>query len=410
MKLQSSVIVWLAAVLVLHRVTAQDIKPYNYRMSFGSCFRHQIHKKDSGILDRIRDDKPDSYVWLGDFAYLDIIKLFPITKFFYNTPEVIKEKFEDSYNDPHYERLRKSTKIYGIWDDHDSGINNSDKDNERKEEIRQLFLDYMDEPKDSLRRTRKGGMYESYYLDPAKNVKLILLDGRYQRDSLKNDSVPFEQRSILGKEQEAWLKKEVEESNSVFTVLGFGNQILPDDRPIIEHVFESTRRFLLSLHNPKTNILFVSGDVHMAEIMIDTCSHHVHGYNITEFTSSGLTHSVYDVLAGLSDAGMDFLFPETYNKAADRYMSENYGLIDFHIDPLNPENSSIEVNIKDYWGNTRLYKKLIVMHDFPKREIPDLQAYSKCTSQRSPVRKRLLANFFSKSEQFAKSLAHKTFV
>ena len=243
-------------------------------------------------------------------------------------------------------------------------------------------------------------MYESYYLDPAKNVKLILLDGRYQRDSLKNDSVPFEQRSILGKEQEAWLKKEVEESNSVFTVLGFGNQILPDDRPIIEHVFESTRRFLLSLHNPKTNILFVSGDVHMAEIMTDTCSHHVHGYNITEFTSSGLTHSVYDVLAGLSDAGMDFLFPETYNKAADRYMSENYGLIDFHIDPLNPENSSIEVNIKDYWGNTRLYKKLIVMHDFPKRDRPDLRSFTKCMDSKGNPSTRMLKNMISKGTNF----------
>ena len=239
-------------------------------------------------------------------------------------------------------------------------------------------------------------MYESYYLDAEKNIKLILLDGRYQRDGLKDDSVPFEQRSILGKEQEEWLKKEVEDSRAVFTVLGFGNQIFPDDRPIIEHVFESSRRFLLSLHNPKTNIIFISGDVHMAEIMTDTCTHHVHGYNLTEFTSSGLTHSVYDILGGLSDASLDFLFPDTYNKMADRYLSENYGLVDFSIDPMNPENSSVEVNIKDYWGNTRLHKKLIVKHDFSKRDKPDLSSFTRCMESKASPSIRMYKNMLTK--------------
>lgn len=82
-----------------------------------------------------------------------------------------------------YTRLRESpVKIVGTWDDHDSGINNSGKDNPFKNEIRQLFLDYMDEPKDSIRRTQEGGMYTSYYLDDKKLIKLILLDNRYESD------------------------------------------------------------------------------------------------------------------------------------------------------------------------------------------------------------------------------------
>lgn len=74
------------------------------------------------------------------------------------------------------------TKIYGIWDDHDSGINDSGKHNPQKEIIRQMWLDVFDEPKDSKRRTQAGGMYASYYLDNDKKVKLILLDNRYDND------------------------------------------------------------------------------------------------------------------------------------------------------------------------------------------------------------------------------------
>lgn len=78
-----------------------------------------------------------------------------------------------------------STKIYGVWDDHDSGINDGGKSNPQKEEIRQLFLDALDEPQDSPRRSQSGGMYASYYLDSAKKVKLILLDNRYENDEKK---------------------------------------------------------------------------------------------------------------------------------------------------------------------------------------------------------------------------------
>jgi hypothetical protein len=43
--------------------------------------------------------------------------------------------------------LRESDiKIYGVWDDHDSGINDSGKHNELKEELRQMWLDLFDEP------------------------------------------------------------------------------------------------------------------------------------------------------------------------------------------------------------------------------------------------------------------------
>ena len=388
---------WILVLGLIMASMQQDIGAYRYTMTYGSCYRHQFQFKDSLIFDRILDESPDSFVWLGDFAYLDNIDIgLDGVKFSENTDEVIKKKFEVSYNDPYYVRLRESTKIYGIWDDHDSGINNSDKSNNRREFVRQLFLDYMEEPKDSIRRTRKGGMYQSYYLDEQKNIKLILLDGRYDRDSLTDTSIPYDKKSILGKEQEQWLIKEVKESKALFTVLGFGNQIIYDDRPIIEHIFKSSKMFLLKLFNSKTNIVFISGDVHMAEIGKEECAAHINGYDLWEFTSSGLSHSVSNHAGNITDVGTDFIYPDTYNTLYDRYTQENYGVIHFDIDPSQIEKSSIEVHLKDYWGNTRLYKKLVVERDFPKRVRPDELAFDKCIEARGSPSVRMYKNMIKK--------------
>lgn len=51
-----------------------------------------------------------------------------------------------------------------------------------KEYARQAFLDFLDEPADSARRTQSG-LYASYTFgnEAGKRVKVILLDGRYNQ-------------------------------------------------------------------------------------------------------------------------------------------------------------------------------------------------------------------------------------
>lgn len=44
------------------------------------------------------------------------------------------------------------TQIIGVWDDHDYGIDNGDKTNPNKNLTRELFLDFIEEPKTSPRR------------------------------------------------------------------------------------------------------------------------------------------------------------------------------------------------------------------------------------------------------------------
>ena len=389
----------LLALLCLGVLGQEVTKGLNYnKLTFGSCFRHQIQYKDSEILRRIIQEKAGTYAWLGDFAYLDIIHTWPKVHFEYNSLEVIKQKFKDSYEDPEYVPLRTGgTKIVGVWDDHDSGINNSDQTNHLKEEIRQMFLDHVDEPKNSPRRTQKGGMYGSYYLDLAKQIKLILLDNRYSRDGPQDKSKPQSEKCVFGAEQLAWLQKEVEGSTAQFTLIANGNQLLPDDRPIVEEFYQKTRDFVLTLFNPKTNIILLSGDVHNGEIMTDQCTKFINGYEMREFTSSGMTHSVDSVTGALGDTVLDFLYPDTYNTVEDRFMKENYGVVEFELDNLNPSRSNVTVNIKDYWGRSRLHWKLNVEQDFPKRTKLDIEAYKKCVEAKGSPNTRFYSNLRKKA-------------
>ena len=137
---------------------------FSYRMAFGSCFKHRGYGMgDSSIFKSVTETKPDSFVWLGDFAYLDELKF---GGFQPNSLKVVKERLEESKNDKNYKLLTASkTEIIAIWDDHDFGINDGGKDFKGKNEVRKLFLDVMDVPKDSPRRTNPNGIYFSQFLD-----------------------------------------------------------------------------------------------------------------------------------------------------------------------------------------------------------------------------------------------------
>ena len=49
--------------------------------------------------------------------------------------------------------LKENVEVVGIWDDHDFGIDNGDMNFPHKNLTRELWLDFIDAPKDSPRRT-----------------------------------------------------------------------------------------------------------------------------------------------------------------------------------------------------------------------------------------------------------------
>jgi alkaline phosphatase D len=89
-----------------------------------------------------------------------------------------------------YVRLResKATKVIGVWDDHDYGQGNGNMSFVGKEEVKRLFLDFIDEEAGSERREPGRGIYQDYMIErDGVRVHIVLLDVRYDYDEERND-------------------------------------------------------------------------------------------------------------------------------------------------------------------------------------------------------------------------------
>lgn len=59
----------------------------------------------------------------------------------------------------------ESTRVIGVWDDHDYGANNGDYSMKQKHVNREIFLDFIGESRNSLRRKEKHrGIYQDYVI------------------------------------------------------------------------------------------------------------------------------------------------------------------------------------------------------------------------------------------------------
>jgi alkaline phosphatase D len=134
--------------------------------------------------------------------------------------------------------LDNQTKIIGIWDDHDYGVSDGDSSNPHKEWFREKFLDFIDEPDASLRRTRQG-IFESYYLDLEGRIKIVMLDLHFAR--VNNDD--------LGPQQWAWLEDQLQDERPEIILLVSGSPVIAHDRIIGDKLDNTSRNRLFKLIN-----------------------------------------------------------------------------------------------------------------------------------------------------------------
>jgi len=194
--------------------------------------------------------------------------------------------------------LKKKPDLWGVWDDHDYGVNDGGKEYPKRSESRDILLDFLDVPKSNPVWKREGA-YQSYtFGESGKKVKIILLDARYFRDRVERrrkenpQYIPNLEGTILGEDQWNWLEKELKNSNAQIHIIGSGIQILP-----IQHNFEKwntfpherDRLFNLLVKHQVPGAIFISGDRHIGEIS----KKEIEGldYPLVELTTSGLTHT-----------------------------------------------------------------------------------------------------------------------
>lgn len=318
----------------------------NITLAFGSSSSFWNNEPGTIFL-KIADLTPDVWMWVGDAVYVDM-QHFP-SGFCRDHEECIKRAFSIASGISTYAGLKNTTQVIGTWNDRDYGKTDGGKNYKHKTMMQKYWLDFIDEPLESPRRTRNG-IYESYYLDDIKKVKIILLDVRFSRDERK----PFsfnENNDILGEEQWSWLETELKENQAEFVVIGSGSQILPDDRFSDNWSSKSRDRLVSLIRKYKVGgVVLLSGDILYAEMLKYPCKERL-GYELHEFTSSGLTHSVLK-RSMIANKFLKVMYPQTWNTENDMYFEKNFGVINFE----SGENKGIRFQARSEDGRVALEK------------------------------------------------------
>jgi alkaline phosphatase D len=68
--------------------------------------------------------------------------------------------------------METGTKVLGVWDDHDYGVGNGDRDFAGKEVFKKLYLNFIDEPAESERRQEGRGLYQDYIITTPEGLRV----------------------------------------------------------------------------------------------------------------------------------------------------------------------------------------------------------------------------------------------
>jgi alkaline phosphatase D len=336
--MKRSSLLWILLVGLI--VTGCATRPSDSRplrtIAFGSCINTDTHP----MLDRAVKVPFDLFILLGDNIYADTTNM-----------AVMSRKYESLKASKFFRGLRKKAPLLATWDDHDFGANDAGSTYPMKAQSQQLFLDFIDEPKDSPRRTRPG-IYDARVFGPTgQQVQVILLDTRYFRSMLvtgDNKVVPSGGKyvpnhdpnaTLLGEEQWRWVERQLElpaEVRIIASSIQFVSEF--SGAEAWANFPREKERMLRLLASTKANgVLFISGDRHWAELSrVDRPG----DYAIYDLTSSALTQK--------HPRGTPT--PNTY-RFGPTYHDANLGLINIDWKRAGP---AVDLKLIDADGKVRI--------------------------------------------------------
>ena len=306
-------ILLLLTFIVFTACAVKPPQPDTLVLAFGSC-SHQ--DKENQLWNEILQTDPDMFLWLGDAVYPEKYDL-----------EHLEKAYQKQTAHPTYARLSRNVQITGVYDDHDYGMNDGGKHHPFKTEAKSLFFRYMDNVRTGLPDIQNEPAY-SVIEFPHYDVRLFILDTRFDRDDLKKSEIPGQRYdpvdvgSILGERQWSKFETDLKNAKEQTIIIISSIQLLNDS-----HGFEKwgnmphERQKMLDLLSgfPDKKFIILSGDRHFSEIS--------EWNGITEITASGLTE-IYT----MADE------PNPLRKG-NLIKQQNFGLLTFH------ESGGIEVEI-----------------------------------------------------------------
>lgn len=258
----------------------------DFVIAFGSCNNQNLQNT---FWKDIEKNNPNLWIWGGDIIYSDTEDM-----------NYLEENYLKQKNNVEYANFVKNIEILATWDDHDYGINDGGIEYLKKAEAQQLFLDFIDVPKNDERRKQEGIYFAKDYNINNEILKIIILDTRYFRTALTDDTESkkrykpntFGDGTILGEKQWKWLENQLQNSKASFTIIMSSIQFLSSEHGFeswgnMPHEVEKLENLIASTNTKNTIIL--SGDRHISEFSKKEINNL--NYPLVDFTSSGMTHS-----------------------------------------------------------------------------------------------------------------------
>jgi alkaline phosphatase D len=233
---------------------------------------------DYEIFAAIAAKQPEVMLWLGDNIY-------------YREPDFysaafMRHRYAHGRALPQLQALLGNAHHYAIWDDHDYGPDNSDWTYRMKGESLKIFKDYWLNPAYGIEEA--AGVFFNFTWG---DVDFFMLDDRYHRSPDRYPDLP--DKAMFGKEQMCWLKDALVASRAPFKIIAGGNQMLnPQFSDESFGAYKNEQAELLSWikTNDVWGVLFLSGDVHRAELIrLDDPNF----YPLYDYSSSPLTAGTY---------------------------------------------------------------------------------------------------------------------
>ena len=369
--------------------------------AFGSCYNLKKTISKYTIFDVIDKHKPDVFMWLGDAAYVRYSKsskwkIMKYYKYFFNVFDPFNKtrvlrQYKNTKFSPDYFNFNKKTPVIGVWDDNDYGQNDGNKHFPYKDIMKEIFLDFLDEPPNSHRRQENKGIYNTYVfgdVNSYKNIRVILLDVRYHKTGWLE-----KERDILGEEQWKWFEDVLLNSKETFILVASGTQILPIDRLFSEAWYPESRIRLFNLLGKvkKNGVVLLTGDIHNAQILKTPCTIPEIGYPLIEITSSGLGH----YCKPNCDLIIDHILP-SYYKFSPTINYYNYAQLYFDWGSKKEESKMI-VKIIDIDDRVRINIEITLEELTKKYNINDTQCFNKITKRFKSL-KEYLSFYLNKKE------------
>lgn len=311
-------------------------------IGFGSCGDQHYPQP---VIDLVVKQAPDAFVYLGDNIYSDT---YVLDTLMYNY-KMLGER-------PEFKRLKASTRIFATWDDHDYGWNDSGRHYPLKAQSKQLYLDFFGDQGDTTIRNH-AGIYHTANVDKhGRRIQIIMPDLRTFRDKLlpyngnrasdkrfnyEMDYSPYvnSDSSLVGEEQWRWLEQQLllpADIRIIASSTQFG--ITHNGYEAWANFPHEQKRFLELIKSTKAEgVIFISGDVHYAEV--------------SKLNESGL-YPIYDVTSSGITSTWKFATPND-NRIAGPVMENHIGWLE-----IDWTTQIITAIIQDVAGSIRIKRQI----------------------------------------------------